>query len=113
MAAIDEAELRNAEAAHPWLASRLDLGSPVCDPGPRRDAHPVPPVCGKWPDEVLEDCLQPGRDRDVNVLRTRARREYIENVGRFEVETGSCVQASLVRSFLIHHGLAMNPSITA
>lgn len=66
---------------------------------------------GKTPAGMINDCLRPGKDREVFTLRTRARRQYVDQIERFEVEAGSRDDANVVRSFFIHNGVAMNPSI--
>ncbi len=114
MPEIDEAEVRNSESTHRWLASRLDLWGPKSlDDTLVETLAQFCERVGKTPDQIIDDCLKPGKDRDTFVLRTRARREYMEQVERFEADTGSRDRANIVRSFLIHNGVAMNPSILA
>ncbi len=108
----DIATVRNAESTGRWLASRLDLWGPksVTDDLIETLSRFCARVA-KTPDEIIDDCLKPGKDRDTLVLRTRARREYMEHIEHFEAETGSRDEANIVRSFLIHNGVAMNPSL--
>ena len=112
MAEIDPARVRDAESVHRWFSSRLGLwgrGSVSDELVPTLTAFCE--VVGKTPDEMIDDCLKPGKDREVFTLRTRARRGYMEQIERFEAETGSRDKANVVRSFFIHNGVAMNPSI--
>ncbi len=112
MTDIDAASVRNAETTHRWLASRLDLwGRKALNDDLLETLTRFCQRIGKGPDEMIDDCLRPGKDRDVYVLRTRARREYMEQIENFEAETHSRDQANIVRSFMIHNGVAMNPSL--
>ncbi len=45
------------------------------------------------------------------MLRTRARRQYLDLIEQFEARSKSRDQANVARSFLIHNGIAMNPGI--
>lgn len=65
----------------------------------------------KEPDALIDECLRPATDSDSLVLRTRARRRYIDAIERFEQETASRAAANVVRSFFIHNGVAMNPTV--
>lgn len=111
---IDIGQVRDSEATHRWLSSRLDLWGPsaVTD----NLIETLTTFCertGMTPDEMIADCLRAGKDREVFTLRTRARRQYIEQIERFEADSSSRDQANIVRSFFIHNGIAMNPSILA
>jgi hypothetical protein len=112
MPEIDAGQVRDSESVRRWFASRLGLwgrGSVTDDLGETLARFCT--VVGKTPDEMIDDCLKPGKDREIFTLRTRARRGYMDQIERFEAETGSRDQANVVRSFFIHNGVAMNPSI--
>ncbi len=112
MTDVQPADVRNSETVHRWLASRLDLwGRKALNDELVETLTRFCQRVGKAPDEMVDDCLRPGKERDVYVLRTRARREYMEQIEAFEAETGSRDQANIVRSFLIHNGVAMNPNL--
>ena len=114
MPEIDVGQVRDAESTQRWFASRLGLWGPGTATDDLLETLAV--FCGrvgKGPDEMIGDCLKPGKDRDVFTLRTRARRQYIDQIEQFEVDTRSRDQANVVRSFFIHNGVAMNPSILA
>lgn len=114
MPEIDIARVRDSEATRRWLSSRLGLWGrdSVTDDLPETLARFCEAV-GKTPDEMIDDCLKPGKDGETLTLRTRARRKYIGEIEAFESESGSRDQANVVRSFFIHNGVAMNPSILA
>ncbi|MFN8618352.1 MAG: hypothetical protein U0837_14760 [Dehalococcoidia bacterium] len=112
MAEIDEGLVRSSESVHRWMASRLGLWgrSSVTE----NLVETLAVFCnslGLTPDEMIDDCLKPGKDREVFTLRTKARRKYIDEIDRFELASGSRDEANIVRSFFIHNGVAMNPSI--
>jgi len=112
MAEIDVGLVRGSESVHRWMASRLDLWGRASVTENLLETLAV--FCnsmGMTPDEMIDDCLKPGKDRDVFTLRTRARRKYIDEIDRFEAARGSRDEANIVRSFFIHNGVAMNPSI--
>lgn len=111
---IDVGQVRDSEATHRWLSSRLDLWGP----GAANDdlIETLTTFCertGMTPDEMIADCLRAGKAHEVFTLRTRARRQYIEQIERFETDSSSRDKANIVRSFFIHNGIAMNPSILA
>lgn len=114
MADIDAALVRDSESVHRWFASRHNLwGRNSLSDDLTETLARFCQVVGKTPDEMIDDCLRPGKDREVFTLRTRARRKYIEEIEQFESKSGSRDQANVVRSFFIHNGVAMNPSILA
>lgn len=109
---VEIADVRNAESVHRWLASRMELwGVKSVHDGLVETLTRFCEGVEKGPEEMLADCLRPGKDRDTFVLRTRARREYMERIEQFESQTGSRAEGNIVRSFFIHNGVAMNPSI--
>lgn len=112
MSETDASQIRDSESVHRWFSSRLGLWgrSSVTDDLVETLTR-FCTVVGKTPDEMIDDCLKPGKDREIFTLRTRARRRYMDHIERFEVETGSRDQSNIVRSFFIHNGVAMNPSI--
>ena len=68
-------------------------------------------MTAKTPDEMVEECLRRSAAGGPFILRTKARRDYIDRIDKFEAHTGSRDDANAVRSFFIHNGVAMNPSI--
>lgn len=112
MAEIDEALVRNSESVHRWMASRLGLwGRASVTENLVGTLTGFCTSIGMTPDEMIDDCLKPGKDREVFTLRTKARRRYIDEIDKFETATQSRDEANIVRSFFIHNGVAMNPSI--
>ncbi len=67
--------------------------------------------CGSSPDEIIDEVLKPQPSGEGLMLRTRARRKYMRLIEQFEEQEGSREVANYVRSFMIHNGVAMNPSI--
>lgn len=67
--------------------------------------------CGTEPDAIIAEVLQPLSSGDGMVLRTRGRRKYMKLIDEFEQREGSREVANYVRSFMIHNGVAMNPTI--
>ncbi|MFQ5873774.1 MAG: hypothetical protein ACE5JL_08225 [Dehalococcoidia bacterium] len=63
------------------------------------------------PDSIIAECLRPESSGEGLLLRTGARRRYIERILEFERQDGSRTRGNHVRSFFIHNGVAMNPSI--
>jgi|TARA_B100001971_G_scaffold206806_1_gene226109 hypothetical protein len=63
------------------------------------------------PDAIIAECLRPRASGEELMMRTRARRKYIEHIQAFETEHESRKMGNSVRSFFIHNGVAMNPSI--
>ncbi len=114
MPEVDIALVRDSESTRRWMASRLGLWgrASVTDDLPETLAR-FCEIVGKTPDEMIDDCLKPGKGGEVLTLRTRARRQYIGQIEQFEADSGSRDQANVVRSFFIHNGVAMNPSILA
>ncbi len=112
MAEIDAADVRNADSTRRWLSSRQDLWGASSNSDALIDT--LTSFCqfaGKSPDEMIDDCLRPGKTGETLTLRTRARRQYIELIEQFEAATRSRDQGNVARSFLIHNGIAMNPGI--
>lgn len=114
MAEIDVALIRESESVHRWFASRHNLwGRKSLTDDLTQTLATFCQSIEKTPDEMIDDCLRAGKDREVFTLRTRARRRYIDQIDQFEKVSGSRDQANVVRSFFIHNGVAMNPSILA
>lgn len=65
---------------------------------------------GTEPDAIIDEILRPEPTGEGLRLRTRARRKWVDLVDEFERYVGRD-KANHVRSFLIHNGVAMNPSI--
>ncbi len=68
-------------------------------------------MVGSDPDSIIGECLRPRPSGEELMMRTRARRKYIESILEFEAQENSRAKANAVRSFFIHNGVAMNPSI--
>ncbi|GAB4336153.1 MAG: hypothetical protein Kow0010_23890 [Dehalococcoidia bacterium] len=104
--------IRTAESVRRWLESRAGLWGPasVSDDLVETLARFCEDL-GLEPDEMIDECLRPTPDSEAYVLRTRARRRYMEEIEKFEERTGSRKLANVVRSFFIHNGVAMNPTI--
>ncbi|HAL47917.1 MAG: hypothetical protein FI707_09720 [SAR202 cluster bacterium] len=68
-------------------------------------------MVGDDPDAIIGECLRPRPSGEELVMRTRARRKYIEHIQAFETQNESRKMGNSVRSFFIHNGVAMNPSI--
>ena len=66
---------------------------------------------GFEPDEIVEEVLKPQASGEGLMLRTRARRKYMELLAEFEESEGSRETANYVRSFMIHNGIAISPGI--
>lgn len=105
-----------AESTRRWLASRTVLWGSGADKGKEQELiATLARFCekaGKAPDEIIDECLRRSPEGGPFVLRTRARREYIDLIANFEAETDRDT-ANVVRSFFIHNGVAMNPSVLA
>jgi hypothetical protein len=100
------------ESVRRWLASRRGLWGDTGDDARLLDA--LRRFCernGKTPDAMIDECLRRPAEGGAFVLRTRARREYIRLIDAFEKDEGSRAAGNAVRSFFIHNGVAMNPSI--
>ncbi len=67
--------------------------------------------CEADPDEIIGEVLQSQAGSDKVMLKTRARRKYIQLIDDFEAAEKSRRVSNGVRSFMIHNGVAMNPSI--
>ena len=65
---------------------------------------------GTNPDAIIDEILSPAPTGEGLLLRTRARRKWVELIDEFEGYVGR-EKANHVRSFVIHNGVAMNPSI--
>ncbi len=65
---------------------------------------------GADPDQIVDECLPQANSGEGVLLRTKARRKYIEAVDRFEDGAGRQT-ANTVRSFLVHNGVAMSPGV--
>ena len=112
MAEIEIADVRNAESTRRWLSSRQDLwGASANSDALIETLTSFCQFAGKSPDEMVDDCLKPGKVGETLTLRTRARRQYLDLIEQFEARSKSRDQANVARSFLIHNGIAMNPGI--
>ncbi len=103
--------ITNYETVRVWLASYAQFwGEEVDQESLQALAH----FCertGQDPDSIIGECLQPSASGEGRTLKVRARRKYIEAINQFEAETGSRDAANAVRSFLIHNGVLVSPSI--
>jgi hypothetical protein len=112
MAEIDIVDVRNAESTRRWLSSRQDLwGASANSDALIETLTSFCQFAGKSPDEMVDDCLKPGKTGETLTLRTRARRQYMDLIEQFEASSKSRDQGNIARSFLIHNGIAMNPGI--
>jgi hypothetical protein len=108
---MDETTIRQSESVQRWLESRLGLWGP----GAANDAL-LPGLlrfcefAGKTPDEMIGECLRSTGEGPTLMLRTRARRAFIDQIQSYEDGAGRA-QANIARSFFIHNGVAMNPAI--
>ncbi len=118
---VSVSEMRNQESVKRWMASRVQLwgatrrslwGSVGDNEGLLETLSRFCEAVGKDPDAMIDDCLQPAKEGEGLMLRMRARREYVSRIEQFESSTGR-EAANVVRSFFIHNGVAMNPSILA
>lgn len=66
--------------------------------------------CEAEPDDIIDEVLKPAPTGDGLLLRTRARRKYIQLINEFEAQESRST-ANGVRSFMIHNGVAMTPTI--
>jgi hypothetical protein len=66
--------------------------------------------CEATPDEIIDEVLRPQPTGEGLRLRTRARRKYIRLIEEFEEQENRST-ANGVRSFMIHNGVAMTPTI--
>jgi hypothetical protein len=112
---MDNEGVRTAESTRRWLASRAVLWGSAANKGKEEELiATLAAFCEsvqKSPDGMIDECLRRSTEGGPFVLRTRARREYIGLIGKFEEETGSRDTANVIRSFFIHNGVAMNPSV--
>jgi hypothetical protein len=109
---MDESMIRASDSVQRWIESRLGLwgrdgSDPSLVPGLLRFCE----FAGKTPDEMIDECLRAKGDGGTLMLRTRARRAFIDLIESFETATGSRAAANVARSFFIHNGVAMNPGI--
>ncbi len=105
-------DVRSNESTRRWFASLLDLWGPSgVRPGLGETLLNFCTIVGKSPDDIIDECLRAKSGGDTFVLRTRARKQFMEQIEQFEAKTGSRDTANVVRSFFIHNGVAMNPSI--
>lgn len=85
--------------------------------GGRLEADALPTLgrfiefCGMSADEIIDDVLRSSGGGTQLVLRTSARRKYVDLIEEFEQREGSRQTANYIRSFFIHNGVAMNPNI--
>jgi hypothetical protein len=104
--------IQTYESTRRWLASRASLwGSHVASEEMLEQLAQFCEITGKNPDDMVNECLRRSAEGGPFVLRTRARREYIDRIEKFEADTGSRDAANAVRSFFIHNGVVMTPSI--
>ncbi len=111
---VDLATVQSSESVRAWLTARTAYWGPgASNAGFVETLTRFCEFVGKTPDEIMGECLRPSKEGGALVLRVRARRQYIDAIERFEAETGSRKDGNVARSFLIHNGVAMNPSILA
>jgi hypothetical protein len=104
--------IKTYESTRRWLASRASLwGSNSDGEEILENLAQFCEIAGKNPDDMVDECLRRSVEGGPFVLRTRARRAYIDRIEKFEADTGSRDAANAVRSFFIHNGVAMSPSI--
>ncbi len=106
--------VRGYESSRRWLSSRRSMWGETGED--EKILSYLAEFCdavGQNPDEMVDACLRRSAEGGPFVLRTRARREFIDRIDKFEQDTGSREKANAVRSFFIHNGVAMNPSILA
>jgi hypothetical protein len=104
-----EHRLKNQESVRKWLAdyerhwgpSNLDQQVAVLE----RFCSCV----GKTPDEIIEECLR--TVEEGKVIRVKARRQYLELIGRFEAGSAGRRGGNVIRSFLLHNGVALSASL--
>jgi nitroreductase len=105
------AELAGAATVRTWFSSYQESWQA---PIPKRDAlqalQKFVQLAGLEPDAIIDDVLRTAPSGEGLVLRTRARRKYMQLIEQFEQQEGSRTQANYVRSFMIHNGVAMNPA---
>jgi hypothetical protein len=100
------------ESVRRWLASRRGVwGETGEDARHVETLHRFCEQVSKTPDEMIDECLRRSAEGGPFVLRTKARREYMRLIDSFEADHGGRDAGNSVRSFFIHNGVAMNPSI--
>ena len=105
-------DIATQESVRRWLASRRGVWGETGEDS--RHIETLRRFCErlqKTPDEMVDECLRRSPEGGPFVLRTRARREYMHRIDEFERESGGRAAGNSVRSFFIHNGVAMNPSI--
>lgn len=102
----------NQESVRRWFDSRAGLWGPgSSDDGLLDWLEQFCTKVERQPNELIDECLRAATDSDSLVLRTRARRRYIDAIAQFELDNASRDAANVVRSFFIHNGVAMNPTV--
>lgn len=104
--------LLELESVRQWWTSYQQFWRSGPPPGEALDAlRRFTAAMGCEPDEIVDEVLRPEASGDGLMLRTRARRKYMDLVAQFEAREGSREAANFVRSFMIHNGIAMSPGI--
>lgn len=109
---MDESTIRQSESVQRWLESRAGLWGPDgVDPSLLPGLLRFCEFAGKEPDAMIDECLRPKGEGGTFMLRTRARRAFIDLIEAYERQVGSRSLANVARSFFIHNGVAMNPTV--
>ena len=105
-------QIRDYDTVRVWLSSHTEYweGSEV-KPESLEAVEQFCQMLNSDPDSMISECLRPQPSGEELMMRTRARRKYIENILEFEAREDSRAKGNAVRSFFIHNGVAMNPSI--
>jgi nitroreductase len=104
--------LLELESVKQWWASYQQFWRSGPPPGEALDAlRRFTEASGCKPDDIVDEVLRPAASGEGLMLRTRARRKYMDLVAEFEEREGSREAANYVRSFMIHNGIAMSPGI--
>ncbi len=105
-------DIKNFPSVKKWSENLLEQWGDVPDLDKRIGALvDFVNYVGRDPDKIVEECL---RQSDEGMrIKLKARREIIAEIAEFEKEHGGRRAGNHVRSFLIHNGIAMSPSVEA
>jgi len=109
---LTTSDIATFESTRRWLASRRAVWGQTGDEETYLEA--LTRFCSeaaKDPEQMVDDCLRRSSEGGPFVLRVRARREYMQLIDKFEANGAGRDAGNAVRSFFIHNGVAMNPSI--